>query len=328
MEQSNPKPFKKIIISNKDILEQKKSIFQKSYKYHSDNDGTKDKILLVSDFDYTLFNKINYETGDKYISSYGMYNQSVFGGDQEKVIEKRKKLHAHYLKYEEDVTIDEEIRKTKLLEWNVKALDIMAHPDFTFDSIKKMVELKNDKKYIKLKDKVKEFYEKLMELNIPIVIISGGIKEIIVEFFHLINIKGLDEYIKKGRLSFIANEFIFDEKNNNKCIGYNKDVIYGFNKSEHLAKLVHEKYPNIENVFVLGDLDTDYKSIEKLNLDKNKNVIGIGFLYYSLEEIKNENFKIDDNEKLEMFKKIFDVNLLMDEGYDYPIELLNIFNKQ
>ena len=180
MEQSNPKSFKKIIISNKDILEQKKSIFQKSYKYHSDNDGTKDKILLVSDFDYTLFNKINYETGDKYISSYGMYNQSVFGGDQEKVIEKRKKLHAHYLKYEEDVTIDEEIRKTKLLEWNVKALDIMAHPDFTLDSIKKMVELKNDKKYIKLKDKVKEFYEKLMELNIPIVIISGGIKEIIV----------------------------------------------------------------------------------------------------------------------------------------------------
>ena len=326
MEQSNS--FKKIIISNEDILEQKKSIFQKSYKYHSDNDGKKDKILIVSDFDYTLFNKYNYETGDKYISSYGMYNQSVFGGDQEKVIEERKKLHAHYVKFEEDATIDENIRKVKILEWNVKALDLMIHPDFTLDSIRKMVESKNDKKFIKLKDKVKEFYEKLMELNLPIIIISGGVKEIIVEFFHLINIKGLDDYIKKGRLSFIANEFIFDEKNNNKCIGYKKDVIFGFNKSEHLEKLVHEKYPNVENVFVLGDLDTDYKSIEKLNLDKNKNIIGIAFLYFSPEEIKDEKFKIDDNEKLETYKKIFDINLLMDEGYAYLIELLNIFKKR
>ena len=78
---SESKLNRKIIISNQEILEQKKSIFQKSYIYHSDNDSKKDKILFVSDFDYTLFNKYNYENGDKYISSYGMYNQSVFGGD-------------------------------------------------------------------------------------------------------------------------------------------------------------------------------------------------------------------------------------------------------
>ena len=316
---------KKIIISNPEILEQKKSIFQKSYEYHSDFDGKKDKILFVSDFDYTLFDKFNYENGDKYISSYGMYNQNVFGGDQEKVVEARKKLHAEYLKYEEDVTIDENIRKEKLLEWNIKALELMAHPNFTLDSVKKMVELKNNKKFINIKKNLKKFYEKLIELNIPIIIVSGGIKEIIIEFLHLLNIKVLDDYIKNGRLSFIANEFYFDEKNNNKCIGYNKDVIYGFNKADHVEKLVNEKYPNVENVFVFGDLDTDYKSIEKLNLDKNKNIIGVGFLYYYPEEIKDEKFDIYNNDKIERFKKIFDICLLMDEGYDYPMELLNIF---
>ena len=171
-----------------------------------------------------------------------------------------------------------------------------------------------------------KFYEKLIELNIPIIIVSGGIKEIIIEFMQLLNIKGFNDYIKRGRLSFIANEIFFDE-NTKKCIGYNKNVIYGFNKSEYVAKLVHEKYPNVENVMVFGDLDTDYKSIEKLNLDKNKNVIGVGFLYYYPNEVKDEKFKIDDNDSLEFFKKFFDVNLLMDEGYDYPIELLNIFIK-
>ena len=316
----------KIIISNPDVLEQKKAIFQKSYTYHSDNDSKKDKILFVSDFDYTLFNKYNYSNGDKYISSFGMYNQEVFGGDQEKLIQQRRKLHDIYLKYEEDVTIDENIRKEKLLEWNIKALNIMAHPDFPLDSIKKMVELKNDSKFINFKENVCEFYEKLIELNIPILIVSGGIKQIIIEFLKLLNIKGLEEYIKKGRLSFISNELFFDE-NTNKCVGYNKNVIYGFNKSDYVEKFVHEKYPNVENIFVFGDLDTDYKSIEKLNLDKNKNIIGVGFLYYYPEEIKDEKFQIDNNKQLERYKGIFDINLLMDEGYVYPKELLNIFKK-
>ena len=60
-------------------------------------------------------------------------------------------------------------------------------------------------------------------------------------------------------------------------------------------------------------------------MDKNKNVIGIGFLYYYPEEVKDEKFKIDNNEKIEIYKKYYDVNILMDEGYDYPCELLNIF---
>ena len=52
----------------------------------------------------------------------------------------------------------------------------------------------------------------------------------------------------------------------------------------------------------------------------------MGFLYYYPEEVKNEKFDIDNNDKIERFKDIFDVSLIMDEGYDYPIELLNIFN--
>ena len=148
------------------------------------------------------------------------------------------------------------------------------------------------------------------------------------------NIKGLEEYtviesfiiIEKGRLSFISNELFFDE-NTNKFVGYNKNVIYGIIKSDYVEKFVHEKYPNVENIFFLGDLDTDYKSIEKLNLDKNKNIIGFGFLYYYPEEIIDEKFQIDNNKQFEKYKGIFDINLLMDEGYDYPKELLNIFKK-
>ena len=60
-----------------------------------------------------------------------------------------------------------------------------------------MVEIK--KKEINFKKNVKKFYEKLIELNIPIIIVSGGIKEIILEVLKLLEIKGLEDYIEKKR---------------------------------------------------------------------------------------------------------------------------------
>ena len=310
----------KIIISEEKILNYKKDIFKQSFIKNGDDEGKKDKIIVITDFDFTLFNKYNYSTGAKYESSFGMYNQDVFGGNQKEFKKKRVMLHEIYAKFEEDFSLDKKIREDKLREWCVKEMEYMIHPNFSRNNIRKMVELKP----IDFKKSVSKFYEKLIELNIPIIIVSAGIKEIILEILRLMNIKRLDNFIERKRIHFVANEFIFNS--DNKCIDFNKDVIHGFNKSEHVKKLIDENFPNIENVFVLGDLDTDYKSIEKLNLDKNKNIIAIGFINYNPDEINNKDFDIYDNGKINEFKKIFDINLIMDEGYDYPLELLNIFH--
>ena len=310
--------YPKIIISDEKVLEIKKEIFKNSYN------KKEDKILVVTDFDFTLFNKYNYSTGEKYDSSYGIFNKDVFGGSQKDFQEKRKMLLSTYLKYEEDLSIDEQIRKDKIKEWTTRALGYILHPNFTRESISKMVEIK--KNNIHFKNNVKKYYEKLIELNIPIIIVSGGIKEIIIEVLKLLNIKGLDDYMEKKRLFIIANEFIFDE--NNKCVDFNKNVIYGFNKSEYVKKIVDENFPKVENVFVMGDLDIDYKSIEKLELDKNKNVIGIGYIYFNPNDLKNKDFDYKNNELVNSFKTIYDINLLMEEGYDYPLELLNIFENK
>lgn len=103
------------IFSDKQILENKKEIFKKSFNRHADNDGKKDKILVVTDFDFTLFNKYNYATREKYESSFGMYNKNVFGGDQNEFLTNRKKLHDIYIKYEEDSSIDEKTKIEKLI---------------------------------------------------------------------------------------------------------------------------------------------------------------------------------------------------------------------
>lgn len=312
----------KIIISDEKKFKYKKDIFKNSFINHEDDDGKKDKIIFVTDFDFTLYNKYNYSTGEKYESSFGMYNQDVIGGSQKDFKKKRVMLHDIYAKFEEDFSLDEKIRAEKLKEWCVKEMKYMIHPNFSRDSIRKMVDLKK----IDFKKNVSKFYEKIIDLNIPIIIVSAGIKEFVLEILRLMNIKKLENYIERKRILFVANEFIFNS--DNKCIDFNKDIIHGFNKSEHVKKLVDENFPNIENVFVSGDLDSDYKSIEKLNLNKDKNIIGIGFINYTPNELKNKDFDIYDNEKIIEFKKIFDINLLMDEGYDYPLELLNIFENK
>ena len=107
----------KIIFSDEKILEKKMKTFKNSYKNHrNEENGKKDTILVVTDFDYTLFNKYNYITGVKYDSSYGMYNQDVFGGDQKNFENKNKIIDDIYLKYDEDFTINEKIRKEKMKE--------------------------------------------------------------------------------------------------------------------------------------------------------------------------------------------------------------------
>ena len=72
----------------------------------------------------------------------------------------------------------------------------------------------------------------------------------------------------------------------------------------------------------------DYKSIEQLNLNRDKNVIGIGYPYFYPDEIKNKDFNFENNSLINSFKKMYDVNLLLEEGYDYPLELLNIFENK
>ena len=48
----------------------------------------------------------------------------------------------------------------------------------------------------------------------------------------------MEEYIQNKRMLFIANEFIFYK--NDKCVDFNKNTIYGYNKGEYVKKLVDD----------------------------------------------------------------------------------------
>ena len=114
-----------------------------SYKQNPSN------IIFITDFDYTITKRYNYQKNLTLNSSYRFYDESLIGGDQNKIIEIQNQLCNEYMKYETDNTYDKKISKKKVHEFYSKSLDVYINPklkgygahDFASDKIAKMIDL-------------------------------------------------------------------------------------------------------------------------------------------------------------------------------------------
>ena len=277
------------------------------------------EILYITDFDYTITRKFNYTTGERFHNTYSIYNQKAFDGDQDAFLSEDKRLYDLYGKYEDDTSIDYETRKNKSLEWYKLSLNNMSNEKIKKDSFKKMVELSFNN--IKFRTEVKTLLEMLIKLNIPIVIISGGIKEIIIEILKTLNIDGFESYIQKKRLIVIANSLL-DE--NDKIKNWNEkenEIIYPFNKNEIIKKDLEKYFIGFKNIIIVGDLISDYKSIDEIEINKEKNVMGFGFLDYNPKILK-PNFNYQTDSMFKEYLNVFDAVFINDQGYHYIIDVI------
>ena len=277
------------------------------------------EILYITDFDYTITRKFNYTTGERFHNTYSIYNQKAFDGDQDAFLSEDKRLYDLYGKYEDDTSIDYETRKNKSLEWYKLSLNNMSNEKIKKDSFKKMVELSFNN--IKFRTEVKTLLEMLIKLNIPIVIISGGIKEIIIEILKTLNIDGFESYIQKKRLIVIANSLL-DE--NDKIKNWNEkenEIIYPFNKNEIIKKDLEKYFIGFKNIIIVGDLISDYKSIDEIEINKEKNVMGFGFLDYNPKILK-PNFNYQTDSMFKEYINVFDAVFINDQGYTYIIDVI------
>ena len=104
---------------------------------------------------------------------------------------------------------------------------------------------------------INELFKIIEDHNIPLFIISAGVKDVIdIVLETLFN--NFDTLKRKGLLHIMGNKFIYDEKDN--IIGYEKPVITTFNKntvSFYLIKkfktLFSELISNQSKIVLLGD---------------------------------------------------------------------------
>ncbi len=195
-----------------------------------------------------------------------------------------RELSELYIKYR-PIELDYEItEKEKLLameEWYQKCMDLYYKYNLTKDMLDKSIDNSN----LIFRSGAKEFLKKYQEKNVPIIILSAGIGNVIERF-----LKNNDLY--NANVYIISNFLRFDEKGNMKP--FKEKIIQSVNKSidNKYLKEINEKTKGRKYKSLVGDLIEDEKMVPKSEWDTT---------------LKMAFLDIDMEKNLEKYRKNFDI---------------------
>jgi 5'-nucleotidase len=274
----------KKIISSEDFEDRKKAIIESGV----------DNFHVLADFDRTL-TKAFYgkEKASSIISQLrdGRYLTEDYAPRAHALFDEY-----HPIEIDADISLEE--KKKKMGEWWKKHFDLLIEVGLDKQTIEEAVKNMINENTLVFREGVEEFLLFLKENNIPLVIMSSSVGDLIVEFMKQ---KG----VYYDNIHIISNLLDWDKQG--KATGIKK-IVHVFNKSEMEVKI-----PGVldrKNVLLLGDSTGDIGMVEGFEYE---NLIAIGFL--------NENVK----ENLDTFKEMYDVVLLGDGNFDFINDFLKEF---
>ena len=195
-----------------------------------------------------------------------------------------RELSELYIKYR-PIELDYEItEKEKLLameEWYQKCMDLY----YKYNLNKDMLDESIDNSNLILRSGAKEFLKECQEKNVPIIILSAGIGNVIEIF-----LKNNDLY--NENVYIVSNFFKFDENGNMKP--FKEKIIHSVNKSidGKLVKEINEKIKGRKYKALVGDLIEDEKMVPKSEWDTT---------------LKMAFLNIDIEKNLEKYRQNFDI---------------------
>lgn len=207
------------------------------------------------------------------------------------------KLYQVYGPIELDYRISFEEKNKAMIEWYYTCMELYYKYHLTQSGLKESIDSSN----IVFRDGAKEFLCNMSKNNIPVIILSAGIGNVIEEFLRKNKCLFKNMYI-------ISNFIPFDENGNAK--EYSGELIHSLNKTMvgHLNSNITELIRNREYRLLFGDLIEDKNMVPKNEWDKT---ITVGFLD------KNE----DNN--FEIYKQNFDI-VLTDNDASFKIATQDI----
>lgn len=244
----------------------------------------KNKYYIVTDFDRTI---TSFESVDSWDAS-----GSLLG---EEFIKNSEELYQKYAPIELDYTISIQEKNKAMEKWYEECMNNYYNYNLTLEKLNKSIE--NSK--LEFKKGAKKFLEQANKNNIPVIILSAGIGNVIEKF-----LKDNNCYFEN---MYIISNFIEFDSNGNMIKFDNSKIIHTLNKTleNHLPEAWQKKIDEKEKALLFGDL------IEDLNMlpqEKRKYAITFGFL--------RENQK----EKYQIYSNNFDITLV---GQDANFEILN-----
>lgn len=233
---------------------------------------TKNNFYVAIDFDKTITNENSFDSWDA--SGYALGN------------EYKEESNRNYKKYspiELQYDISYEEKSKAMVEWYSSAMRLYYKYNLTE---KKLIESINKSK-LEFRDGAKEFLDDMHNKNIPVIILSAGIGNVIKLFLE-----------KNGcyydNITIISNFISFDQNGNIEKL--NDDMIHTLNKNLnlHMTEEIAQKIEGKKYRLLFGDFVEDKNMVPKNEWDQT---VSVGFLCKKVEE------------NLEVFKNNFDVVL-------------------
>lgn len=242
-------------------------------------------LYVVADFDRTITD------GNSNTSLAVLANSNIA---PKEYIEERNKLYNYYRPIEIDPNIPFDEKYALMEEWFKKHFELLVSYK-TKESDYRDILIDSNLMYFR--NGAKEFIEFLHKNNIPLIIISAGIGNIIENFLKINN-------CSYDNIHIISNKIIFS---NGIAAGVDNKIIHSLNKNEtSLTQDILNKINNRKDVILLGDQIGDLLMVDK-NTDKE--LLTIGFL------------ADDTKDNLDIMNNSFDIVCDTNETY---IDILNL----
>lgn len=239
--------------------------------------------FVITDFDRTL-------TTAESEPTMGIIPQYL-GGE---CLEKRTKIYEQYRPLELDYTIEQKEKQKIMKEWAKESFTLLSKY-ITKEGIEKS--LVNADLY--LRDGAKEFLKEMNNKNIPLIIMSSGIGNIVKAFLE-------KEKCMFNNIEIVSNFFEF--KDGKTSIDINNIMATSNKEYCRIPVNIRNKLEEKEKALIFGDLIEDIKMINK---EKIPSTLTFGFL--------------DDNveQNLERYKENFDIVLTENDDFNTVREILN-----
>lgn len=263
-------------------------------------------MLVIADFDYTLSRTKNVD-GEQCCQTYGVFERHALTVSPEygKLFAE---LTEKYLPIELDALLSFEEKAPYMIEWWQKSNEHILTANHTEEAIERIVK----ESPMHLRCGVDVMVQELERQNIPLVILSAGIGNIIEICLRL----------KLGKVPnnvhIISNMMHFDEKG--IACGFSDPLIHTFCKNGTMIEECSSLRGELDgryNILLLGDSLGDLSMADGYISDGNlKTTLKIGFLNGCFDK------------HYEKFVESFDVVLVDDQTMDIPRHILDICVKR
>jgi 5'-nucleotidase len=273
---------------------------------------------VIADFDHTL-------SAYPSPSSHGILEVSPLLS--EKYRSDASALHCYYYPIEMNHSLSEEEREKAMIEWWQSAHNLLKEQKVAFDIIQKSVQHAIQMGAFRLRSSFKEFVGTLASMEIPLLIFSAGLGNVIQALLAAHNIPLKNERKRNNNMEkssngnvdivenieIVSNWMKFDPITS--TLGsFEDDLIHSLNKNYSHVKNQRNRQNSItasahqrKNVILLGDSLTDIRMTQGLN--DIQHILRIGYL----NRVTSES--------LAVYKETYDV-VLVDGDMEFPIDIL------